>query len=339
MASFEDLEILRRKNKELLQKLKDRTEHLQRLHSHRPDFQRDEKAKWQHASSDVLLQARGKSRLHVRFHPEPTMQPRSSIAQDTGQSQVKLPPGDAELGRVSERRCVQPLLGYDWIAGLLDAENSLTEHSEHFFSELQTFRQVNKDECVHSASSWTEGLHVGLLESSLEDGVTNHKQTPDTHQCTFCYRINNRLFATPLDAQAACPVCKTPIEKHPHREKEPAFIRVSIPRATLLPAYRYKAHRRCSFDPSDSLGLPSHCLSGWTNISMGAGSEMSSLDLRSSMEIRPNPKTVPSAKLDRSGSRASGRQLSDQLLHVSRLAQYQIQRNAVTRRNPNMSSC
>ena len=33
--------------------------------------------------------------------------------------------------------------------------------------------------------------------------------------------------------------------------------RVSIPRSTLLPAYQYKAHRRCSFDPSDSLGLPS----------------------------------------------------------------------------------
>lgn len=33
--------------------------------------------------------------------------------------------------------------------------------------------------------------------------------------------------------------------------------RVSIPRSTLLPSYKYKAHRRCSFDPSDSLGLPS----------------------------------------------------------------------------------
>lgn len=35
------------------------------------------------------------------------------------------------------------------------------------------------------------------------------------------------------------------------------FIRVSIPRSTLVPAYKYKAHRRRSFDPSDSLGLPS----------------------------------------------------------------------------------
>lgn len=41
-----------------------------------------------------------------------------------------------------------------------------------------------------------------------------------------------------------------------------------------------------------------HCLSGWTNISMGAGSKMSRLDLRSSMEIRPHPGTVPSAQDD-----------------------------------------
>lgn len=42
---------------------------------------------------------------------------------------------------------------------------------------------------------------------------------------TFCYRINSRLFAAPLDPRAACPVCKMPKEKHPHTEHEPAFIR------------------------------------------------------------------------------------------------------------------
>lgn len=33
--------------------------------------------------------------------------------------------------------------------------------------------------------------------------------------------------------------------------------RVSIPCSVILPAYRYKAHRRGSFDPSDGLDLPS----------------------------------------------------------------------------------
>ncbi|XP_034170000.2 uncharacterized protein LOC113537836 isoform X2 [Pangasianodon hypophthalmus] len=375
MTSFEHLDALRRQNKELLQKLKHKSENLQRLNldcsrkqlesvsgvrkeintssardrtplterkesllnvsdafinltvsGNRPKVARkalckpinikktpnlaevtsdcltDEEAKRpsEDATCEVLLQDQGNSRPRVQFNPTGTMQPKSVISQDKGQrgaGRVRFPPADDELETVSdsERRRVQPLLGYDWIAGLLDAESSLTERSEHFFSELRTFRQVNKEECVHSVSS---GLPVAadLCASSDEDDVTNHESTPDTHQCTFCYRINSRLFATPLDPQAACPVCKKPKEKHPHAQNEPAFIRVSIPRSTLLPAYRYKAHRRGSFDPSDSLGLPSHCLSGWSNISMGAGSEMSSLDLRSSMEIRPNTGTVPSAQ-------------------------------------------
>ncbi|XP_053509373.1 migration and invasion-inhibitory protein isoform X4 [Ictalurus furcatus] len=296
------------------------------------------------ATSDVLLQDQGNSRLHVRFNPTGTMQPKSVISQEKGESvvgRVRFADNELETVSKSERRRVQPLLGYDWIAGLLDAESSLSDRSEDFFSELRTFRRVNKEECVHSVSSWLP-VAADFWTPSVEDNVTNHERTTDTHQCTFCYRINSRLFATPLDPQAACPVCKMPKEKHPHTENEPAFIRVSIPRATLLPAYRYKAHRRCSFDPSDSLGLPSHCLSGWSNISMGAGSEMSNLDLRSSMEIRPNTGTVPSAQpenqLDVSRSRASGCQRSDQLLDVSRLARYQFQHLASMRTKPNKSS-
>lgn len=42
---------------------------------------------------------------------------------------------------------------------------------------------------------------------------------------TFCYRINSRLFPTPLDSQESCPVCKKPKYKIPHTAAEPAFIR------------------------------------------------------------------------------------------------------------------
>ncbi|KAM9443961.1 migration and invasion inhibitory protein [Clarias gariepinus] len=246
----------------------------------------DEEAK--HSSEDVLRLDQGNTHLHVHFKPKRAVQPKFIISKDNGQSvdgRVRFPCADDELKTASEseRRRVQPLLGYDWIAGLLDAESSLTVRSEHFFNELRTFRQVNKEECVHGGSSW-----LPVETAPGEDDVTNNEHTPETHQCTFCYRINSRLFATPLDSQAACPVCRMPKEKHPHTENQPAFIRVSIPCTTLLPAYEYKAHRRCSFDPSDSLGLPAHCLSGWTNTSMGTGSKMSSLDLRSSVEIRPS---------------------------------------------------
>ncbi|XP_027024587.2 uncharacterized protein LOC113657187 isoform X2 [Tachysurus fulvidraco] len=336
MSSFGDLDRLRRQNKELLQKLKHKTDILARVRLDCAGKQGFVLAKrsacepttLQEASesllnvSDELInlsvsgncpematsalckqinittttpnpagQDRWNSRPHVQADPTGTSEDDGSvISQEKSQRVVgrdRFPSSDEELETVSEseRRRVQPLLGYDWIAGLLDAESSLTERSEHFFSELRAFRQVNKFPVA-----------ANLGSPSAEDGVTKHECASDAHQCTFCYRINSRLFATPLDPQAACPVCKTPKEKHPHTEREPAFIRVSIPRSTLLPAYRYKAHRRCSFDPSDSLGLPSHCLSGWTNISMGAGSKMSSLDLRSSMKIRPHPVTKPSVQ-------------------------------------------
>ncbi|XP_048109727.1 migration and invasion-inhibitory protein isoform X2 [Alosa alosa] len=177
-----------------------------------------------------------------------------SLRREAGR--VTFQPLGEDRSLTPDRHRVQPLLGYDWIAGLLDAQDSsLTERSEQFFSELRNFRQVNKDECVHSQSSGLSNAETAISPLKVDEGELQSKA--DSHQCTFCYRINNRLFATPLDPQVGCPVCKMPKSNHPHTVSEPAFIRVSIPRSTLLPAYRYKAHRRCSFDPSDSLGLPS----------------------------------------------------------------------------------
>ncbi|KAL6464960.1 hypothetical protein MHYP_G00272770 [Metynnis hypsauchen] len=289
-----------------------------------------------------LLQDQGNSRLHQqivtgdRTQPKPILLPQDWDRR--GLDKVSFQSPGQELETTAERRHMQPLLGYDWIAGLLDAESSLAERSEQFFSELRSFRQVNKDECVHSQSL---GLPVvtDLWSSSAEED-TNQEHTPDTHQCTFCYRINSRLFASPLDTLAACPICKMPKAKHPHTEKEPAFIRVSIPRSTLLPAYQYKAHRRWSFDPTDSLGLPSHCLSGWSNTSLKPGSQMSSLDLRSSLVSRPEtgPSGQPECQLNLSASRVSGSQRSDQLLDASRLARYRFQHLGPARTKPNKSS-
>ncbi|KAK1799630.1 hypothetical protein P4O66_006091, partial [Electrophorus voltai] len=270
-----------------------------------------------------LLQARGKRPPHgqsVDMEQRPSVSTGVSLDRDWGVT--SLSPGQ-QLETEHERQLIQPLLGYDWIAGLLDAESSLTERSEQFFSELRSFRQVNKDECVHSTSSGLPVVPV-TLSSPVE---SEHAHASDSHQCTFCYQINSRLFAVPLGSQAACPICKMPKAKHPHDEQEPAFVRVSIPRSTLLPAYRYKARRR-SFDPSDSLGLSSHCLSGWSNSTLKLSSQMSSLDLRSSVEVGLTKLIATSALCNNrpalSVSRVSGSQCSDQLLDMSRLARFRI---------------
>ncbi|XP_041946244.1 migration and invasion-inhibitory protein [Alosa sapidissima] len=242
-----------------------------------------------------------------------------SLRREAGR--VTFQPLGEDRSLTPDRHRVQPLLGYDWIAGLLDAQDSsLTERSEQFFSELRNFRQVNKDECVHSQSSGLSNAETAISPLKVDEGELQSKA--DSHQCTFCYRINNRLFATPLDPQVGCPVCKMPKSNHPHTVSEPAFIRVSIPRSTLLPAYRYKAHRRCSFDPSDSLGLPSHCLSGWSNAPPSTIPHMSSLDLRSSMASAADSSANADALLDESVLKGRS---SDDLLDMSRLARYRFQ--------------
>ncbi|XP_070693332.1 migration and invasion-inhibitory protein [Pempheris klunzingeri] len=219
----------------------------------------------------------------------------------------------------SDRHHLQPLLGYDWIAGVLDAEDSLIERSDDFFNELCTFRSLNKDECVSSPQAeFFEDTHSVFPLLTDKDGPAANT---DTHQCTFSYRINSRLFPVPLHSQECCPVCKKHKSSHPHTTAEPALIRVSIPRSTLLPPYKYKAHRRCSFDPSDSLGLPSHCLSGWSNKGQGTLSPPSSLDLQSSLNMKTSTDSRNKELENLSAPKVSSSQISE----VSRLAPHNFQ--------------
>ena len=43
------------------------------------------------------------------------------------------------------------MLGYDWIAGILDNTSYLTEKNDDFFEDLKEFRRVNKDDCYSKA--------------------------------------------------------------------------------------------------------------------------------------------------------------------------------------------
>ncbi|XP_076861814.1 migration and invasion inhibitory protein isoform X2 [Brachyhypopomus gauderio] len=363
MLSFERLETLRNQNKELLTKLKNQTEQLQSLtgatHQTRSGsalVTGSGPAAVSGPDTVVSVPGRRPNRARVALSglatrvktTKPTDTTHSSLLQEEGsrphehlidRDQIPSTPTavsldsdrrvtflspDQELETTYERERVQPLLGYDWIAGLLDAESSLTERSEQFFRDLRSFRQVNKDECIHSGLP----ISVDAFSSPEEKGPNEPESASDSHQCTFCYRINNRLFAEPLDPQAACPICKMPRAEQPHTERQPAFVRVSIPRLTLLPTYRHKARQRCSSDPVDSLALPSHCLSGWSNSTITPSSQMCRLDLRSCVEPRPTTMAATSALLGNqqglSVSRASGSGVSDQLLNVSRLAHYRL---------------
>uniref|UniRef100_A0A663F828 Migration and invasion inhibitory protein n=1 Tax=Aquila chrysaetos chrysaetos TaxID=223781 RepID=A0A663F828_AQUCH len=136
----------------------------------------------------------------------------------------------------------------------------------------------------------------------------------------YCYRLNQRLFTVPVDSESTCPVCKIPRTQQPAETlEEPAYVRVSIPRSTLMPAYKYKAHRRKSFEPADNLALPSHCLAGWENIIPSSNPRLSSLDLRASLEEKPSHHP----RLN-SVSRLSGRTRTDQLLNLTHLTHFRF---------------
>ncbi|KAK0145811.1 Migration and invasion-inhibitory protein [Merluccius polli] len=232
-------------------------------------------------------------------------------------------PEQEDLTSSGSHHRMPPLLGYDWIAGVLDAEGSSLERSEDFFDDLRAFRSMNKDECVSSRP-------VGLLEEGpsaqqVLTGGDNPESSMGTHQCTFCYRVNSRLFPVPLDPQECCPVCRRHKSTIPHTAAQPALVRVSIPRSTLVPVYEYKAHRRRSFDPSDSLGLPSHCLSGWANTGHTTTPQADNLDLRSSLNVNKTADLLWQTEIDSSLSGGSGCRHGDQPAAVSRLARYNFQ--------------
>ncbi|XP_018081163.1 migration and invasion-inhibitory protein isoform X2 [Xenopus laevis] len=212
----------------------------------------------------------------------------------------------------TQRWSPRPFLGYDWIAGLLEAESPIANKSEQFYSDINEFRRVNREECVHNYYTDPEAQETSSSEDEL-DGVI------DTHDCVYCYRVNNRLFTSPVGSESACPICKKRRSKRRPTIEEPAYIRVSIPRSTLLPPYKYKAHRRKSFDPTDSLALPSHCLVGWENAVPSCDLNIASLDLKTSVQLgtKAHVSTFENSTMDNT-SYYDSRARSENLLNMSR---------------------
>ena len=58
---------------------------------------------------------------------------------------------DTDIANETLSNRTKPLLGYDWIAGLLDSDSPTNKQSEDFFEEMRQFRQANREECVHKS--------------------------------------------------------------------------------------------------------------------------------------------------------------------------------------------
>ncbi|XP_064137362.1 migration and invasion-inhibitory protein isoform X4 [Loxodonta africana] len=127
---------------------------------------------------------------------------------------------------------LRPYLGYDWIAGSLDSTSPVTGKSEAFFSELQNFREANKEECI---SSDPEPQFLRFCESSDVD---------EDHECVYCYRVNRRLFLVPADPGTPCRLCRTQRgQRGPETLAEPAQVSIAYwAGISSLPSQRKAQH-------------------------------------------------------------------------------------------------
>lgn len=165
---------------------------------------------------------------------------------------------------------LRPYLGYDWIAGSLDSSSPVSSKPEAFFAKLQEFREANKEECIHSDPG---PQFLGLRESSVAEEEHEYPGTP-------------------------CRLCRIPRDQRgPGTLVEPAQVRVSVPLSVLDPPHRYRIHRRKSFDASDTLALPRHCLLGWDILPPKSekSSAPKSLDLWSYVTSEAPPQKLPAA--------------------------------------------
>ena len=190
----------------------------------------------------------------------------------------------------AEKRKTPPLLGYDWIAGVVENSEPSPNYSDSFIEEMKEFRKVNRSEC-HSTRYWNEMVKTPKTPITALSSCKHYKmreKTPDPSDTRdpriINFTINKRLFPVPVDPNETVP---------PGSENSPRYIRVSIPKSSLLSPYRYKAmHQSTYTDGFDSLSLPDHCVMGWQHTVPKRidrqQSQNTGLDLRSSLRPREN---------------------------------------------------
>lgn len=242
-----------------------------------------------------------KKSLHVSFEPSPHHE-RSVIGDDNAR---------------------RSLLGYDWIAGLLDNTSYLSERPDDFFDDLKEFRRVNKEDCF--GTTFSERPYTPL---KLTPSRSTQSNKEDVVSCDNAYTLNERLFAVPIHGpETPCSVCHT--KRESEFETEGSYVRVTVPRSSLLSPYRFKPHRRASFDPTDAVSLSSHCLAGWESSKPTVIPMPSSLDLRTS--LHKSRTTLDASRAGRFPS--STAKSTEDLLNTSHSLRYGLQVLERERRN------
>lgn len=226
----------------------------------------------------------GNNRKLNKFVKEATMKPKS-ILNSTGYYSLNSSRRNNSRVRFNSSQSSatlpdQRLLGYDWIAALLDNDSNMVDQSESFFDDLRDFRKAHKDECSNQFYMESPHTLVDTEPCEIGEALAEPKVRP--------YIVNERLFTEPFKSNLLPNVdddVSQIRDKQPTKEN-PRFVRVSIPRSTLQTPYRVKPHRRRSFDSADSCSLMDHCLLGWENTRPETLPAASSLDLNTEAGTR-----------------------------------------------------
>ncbi|XP_075256747.1 uncharacterized protein LOC142349216 [Convolutriloba macropyga] len=191
------------------------------------------------------------------------------------------------------------LLGYDWIAEMLDMDLSYENKSDDYFQQLRNFRELNPTDCFaveeQQQSSVTTFISKFPLPSYVSKSELVAAQNENEHQCVHLYRMNARGFAIPVnvndDGESICPVCKTT------RQKDlKTMVRVTVPKSLLPDFDRVDVKQPGSADtivgskkdnlyaeycPGDSVGLSQHVVHGWRSARPTCAAPATFVDIKS----------------------------------------------------------
>jgi len=194
------------------------------------------------------------------------------------------------------------MLGYDWIANILDNDTNVDGFSDEFFENIKSFREKNLYEC-HKTSGFdtisTNPLARRSPSTPKAVDVGRNVVLPLSCSGGGSYVLSDRYNIIPLHGPYS--TCSTCTSNQPSNDqlstnypgngqsskKENKYIRVSIPRASFESPYKLRPLRRNSFDPSESVALSTHCLAGWKNSKPFNSNNNIKIDLNSHAKENP----------------------------------------------------
>ncbi|XP_029651159.1 uncharacterized protein LOC115224402 [Octopus sinensis] len=175
----------------------------------------------------------------------------------------------------------EKLLGYDWIAGILDnrQHHSTTHLSNEHFDKLKSFWKESQDRRLTDVNQLENFVDASHEPQLIQDILTESK--------IKSYHVNDRLFSEPMKKKSFLTSESSEVNNsRSSAERKPTFsspryVRISMPQDLLLTKRQVnKAPRKGTCDTTDTLSLGKHCVMGWNNTQHGKLATASSISIK-----------------------------------------------------------